>query len=186
MGLDPLEGYMSVTRKLGKGTVRVVKDDLTDMAVDSFVFYAKPDLKLGTGYGNAVAVRGGPTIQNELKAYGTLKVGEAVVTGGGNLKAKHIVHAVGPAFQEEAIEQKLRTTTLNALRKAASADDVETVAMPPMGTGFYGVARETSASIMIDAIKEFFQTDTKIKEVIICVRDNWDIPPIQSVLEATN
>ncbi len=70
---------MSVTKKLGKGTVHMVKDDLTDMAVDSFVFYAKPDLKLGTGYGNAVAVRGGPTIQDELKAYGNLNVGEAVV-----------------------------------------------------------------------------------------------------------
>lgn len=177
---------MAVTKKLGNGTVRVVKDDLTDMAVDSFVFYAQPDLKLGTGYGNAVAVRGGPTIQKELKAYGNLNVGEAVVTGGGNLKAKHIVHAVGPAFQEEQIEQKLRTTTLNALRKAATTDDIETIAMPPMGTGFYGVPREISASIMIDAIKEFFQTNTKIKEVIICVRDNWDIPPIQTILDATN
>jgi len=77
---------MSVTKKLGKGTVRVIKDDLTDMAVDSFVFYATPDLMLGTGYGNAVAVRGEPTIQNELSAYGTLDVGQAVVTGGGNLK----------------------------------------------------------------------------------------------------
>ena len=58
--------------------------------------------------------------------------------------------------------------------------------MPPMGTGFYGVPRETSGRIMVDAIKEFFQKDTKIKEVIICVRDNWDIPPIKTVLEATS
>jgi O-acetyl-ADP-ribose deacetylase (regulator of RNase III) len=112
---------MAEEKKVGKSTLRVIKGDITDTEVEAFVFYARPDLKLGTGHGNAIAVRGGPSIQKELDEMGTTNVGDAVVTEAGKLKAKRIVHAVGPAFLENDIESKLRNTVLGALKRADEA-----------------------------------------------------------------
>ena len=112
---------MSSETGTGKSMIHIVKDDITNMEVDAFVFYARPDLKLGSGYGTAISIRGGPKIQEELDTLAPRKTGEAVTSGAGKLKAKFIIHAVGPAFQEEDIENKLRTTLENVLKEAAES-----------------------------------------------------------------
>ena len=71
--------------QINRTVVRLIKDDITDLDVDAFVFYAQPDLQLGAGFGNAISVRGGPTIQKELENLGPVATGEAVVSEGGNL-----------------------------------------------------------------------------------------------------
>ena len=96
---------MSHEKQIKQSTLRVVKGDITDTEVEAFVFYARSDLQLGAGFGNAIAVRGGQSIQKELETLGNVELGESVVTEAGKLKAKYIVHAVGPAFQEEKIEE---------------------------------------------------------------------------------
>ena len=170
-------------KKINGRTIRVMRDDITLLDVDAFVFYASPDLQLGSGWGNAIAVRGGPTIQEELKPFGTVETGRAVVTGGGNLKAKHVVHAVGPRFQEADVEGKLRTTMRNAL-KAAEDNQVRRLAVPPMGTGFYGVPLDVSAKVMLGVIREHLAGKTKLEEVIICAPDAREIGPFRTALEA--
>ena len=82
-------------RRLNGAVVRVVQGDITDLEVEAFVYDARPDLVLGSGYGGAIAQRGGPAIQAELKTKGPLEVGQATVSGAGNLKAKHIVDLKG-------------------------------------------------------------------------------------------
>ena len=123
---------MTPEKKIKEKLMRIVKDDITTLEVDAFVFYASPDLQLGSGYGGAISMRGGPAIQEELKKFGTVETGTAVTTSGGDLKAKFIVHAVGPRFQEADIEGKLKTVTLNALKQAESKG-VERLACPPVG-----------------------------------------------------
>jgi O-acetyl-ADP-ribose deacetylase (regulator of RNase III) len=174
---------MSVEKRFSDKVVKIVRDDITAMDVDAFVFYASPDLQLGTGYGNAISVRGGPKIQDELKKFGTAETGAAVTTTGGNLKAKYVIHAVGPRFQEADTEAKLRATTLNALKRA-DEKGLQKIAFPPMGTGFYGVPLDVSAKVTLGAIREFLAGKTKIEEVIICARDTREIKPFQTVLEA--
>jgi len=88
---------MSISRKINQSTISLRTGDITDMEVEAFVYYARNDLKLGAGYGNAIAVRGGPSIQKELDEIGELEVGEAAVTDAGNMKSQYIIHAVGPA-----------------------------------------------------------------------------------------
>lgn len=161
-----VSGQVTVHRSV----VRVLQGDLTNLDVDAFVFYARSDLVLGSGFGTAISVRGGASIQKELKELGPLAVGAAVVTSAGNLKARHIVHAVGPRFQEPDTDAKLRATVLSAL-KAAESMGVKRIALPPMGAGFYGVPLELCARIMIEAIKSHLQGETGIAEVILCVMD---------------
>lgn len=177
---------MEYTKKIGNCKIRLIRNDVTDMDVESFVFYAESDLKLGTGFGTAISLRGGLGIQKELDELGPCKVGEAVVTSGGKLKAQHIIHAVGPKFQEEDTESKLYQTIKSAIQ-AAEKKGIQVIAMPPMGTGFYGIPRDVSAKITIKALKDTLSSNnTSIKEVIICLVDMWELPIFKTQLDMLN
>jgi O-acetyl-ADP-ribose deacetylase len=162
--------------------LRLRKGDITDLEIDAFVYEARPDLSLGSGYGGAIAVRGGPTIQEELKKIGRLDVGQAVVTSAGNMKARHIIHAVGPRFQEEDEEGKLREATLSVLR-LCDEKGIRRVALPAIGTGFYGMPVDRCAAVMVPAVGAYLRGKTELSEVVFCVRDTRDIPPFEARLK---
>ena len=140
--------------KINDTTFRLEKGDLTAMDIEAIVFYASSDLKLGAGFGSAIAARGGVTIQEELNPFGTISTGEAVVTGAGELNTNYIIHAVGPRFQETDTEGKLQKTMESALR-AAKDKGIRKIAFPPMGTGFYGVSLDMCARVMQEVIKQY-------------------------------
>lgn len=164
-------------------TLRVMKGDITDLDVESFVYYAQPDLKLGTGFGGAIAQRGGPSIQEELRGKGPLSPGEAVVTGAGNLKAKRIIHAVGPRHHEPDEEGKLRRAVRSALRAAEEAG-LRQVAFPAMGAGFYGVSLELCSQVMVEEIAGHLRNEARLSDVVICVVDKREYEPFKARLEA--
>ena len=172
---------MSDELKINKSTIRLSKGDITDMEVDSFVYYAREDLKLGTGFGTAISVRGGPSIQKELDKIGEIKTTEAVISEAGEMKTKWIIHAAGPKFQEENLEAKLETTIINAL-KAADKKGIKEIAFPPMGSGFYGVPLNVSANITLDTIKKYLSNSTTIETVIISLLDTRDYKPYHAKL----
>jgi len=76
--------------KANQSVVRLTTGFIVDLDVDAVVYYARPDLVLGSGFGGAIASKGGPKIQEELKKIGGINTTEAVITSGGNLKAKSI------------------------------------------------------------------------------------------------
>lgn len=168
--------------QINQSVVRLIKDDVTDLDVDAFVFYAQSDLALGTGFGGAISVRGGPSIQKELNELAPVALGEAVVSAAGGLKAQHIIHAVGPKFQEEDTEGKLRTTVLNSLGRAEEAE-VERLAFPAMGAGYYGIAPDVCARVMLEAIEGYLEGETGIKEVVICVFDTRQYNAFKAQIE---
>jgi O-acetyl-ADP-ribose deacetylase (regulator of RNase III) len=163
--------------------VRLITGDITDLDVDAFVFYALSNLALGSGFGTAISVRGGPTIAEELEALAPVATGEAAVTAAGKLKAKHIIHAVGPKFQEEDTEAKLRTTMHNALTRAEDIK-VRRIALPAMGAGYYGIAPDHCARVMLEVIRSHLEGETGIEEVIICVLDTRQHNAFQGSLAA--
>ena len=173
---------MTESRKVKNGTVSVVKEDITNIEVDSFVFYATDDLKLGAGFGNAIALRGGPEVRKDLEKSGPLKVTEALATTAGNMKAKFIIHADGPKFQEANTEEKLETTILNAL-KCAEDSGAKSIAFPPMGAGFYGVPLDVSATITLNTIAKYMSNGAKIRDVVICAGDNREFKPFSEQLK---
>lgn len=170
-------------RTLGSCLVRVVRDDITTLDVDAFVFDARPDLVLGAGFGTAIAVRGGPAIQAELKSLAPLAAGQAVVTAAGKLKASRIIHVVGPRFQEDDLERKLEEATRSALA-AATQHGVTRLALPPLGVGFYGVPLETCARVMMAEVRRHLAQDGGLREVVVCVRDTHEIAPFAEHLAA--
>lgn len=162
-------------------TVRVSREDITLFEGDAFVFYAVESLALGTGFGSAIAVRGGPTVQKELDELSPVKVGDVVVSGAGNLAATYILHAVGPKFQEPDILDKVRKTLRRAL-EVADEKKIARLALPLMGRGFYGVPLPVSANITVEEIKKYLEGDTNIQEVVICVNDPAEVTALEAEL----
>ncbi|MEN8264923.1 MAG: macro domain-containing protein [Nitrospirota bacterium] len=168
--------------QIKKSTLRLIIGDITDLNIDTFVFYAKNDLALGSGFGSAINLRGGPSIRKELENLEPIKVTEAVITSAGDMKARHIIHAAGPKFQEEDTEDKLKLTIKNAL-KLAEERGLKSMAFPPMGSGFYGVPIDVSARITIQSITEYLNNGAGIEEVVICAMDSREYEPFLAQLK---
>ena len=167
--------------RINERVVRLIRGDITDLEADAFVYYAQPDLALGSGFGGAVAMRGGPAVQKELDEMGPVETGESVVSGAGNMKANHIIHAVGPRFQEAGTDAKLRTTMVSALR-CAEEQDIKTLAFPLMGAGYYGIPPDVSAKVMCDVLAEHLSGESGLTEVTICVFDTPQSNAVQGAL----
>jgi len=163
--------------------LRLLKCDITDLDIESFVYYAQENLALGSGFGTAISVRGGPTIQKELNKIGKIELTEAVVTEAGEMKAKYIIHANGPKFMEENLAEKLKQTVINSLKKAEEKG-IKAIAFPPMGAGFYGVPLEQSAEITLNTIKEYLSGETNLEDTVICLLDNREYIPFEKRLSS--
>lgn len=172
-----------IEKKIGSTIIKLQHGDLTALPVDAFVFYAREDLEIGSGYGTAIQGRGGLAVKEDLDKIGSIKMGEAVITAAGEMNAKHIIHACGPKFQEADMEKKLRACVESSLR-VADENGIKTLAFPPMGSGFYGVPLDMSAEVMIDCFKSFVQRDTSLNEIIVCVIDYRDYVPFSKKMES--
>lgn len=150
--------------------------------MDGLVYYARPDLKLGAGFGSAISIQGGPKVQEELNKLGKANTTDAVITGGSNLQAKYILHAVGPRFQEEDSEEKLGKTMLNTLLKAQE-HQMQKIVFPAMGAGFYGIPLEVCARITLEAVRAFLEKATTLQEVVFCLRDSRELKVFQACLQ---
>ena len=167
-----------VTAEVETEQIELITGEITLLEVDALVFYAEPNLELGSGFGTAISIRGGPTIKKELEGMGPIGTGEVVVSGAGNLKANYIIHAVGPRFLEEDIEKILETTILNSL-KCAEEVEAKSIAFPPMGTGFYGISLDLCSRTLVEIVFEYLKTSKTLKQVIICVQDSKEYEPFR-------
>ncbi len=169
--------------QVNSAKIRLMIGDVTDIETDAFVFYANSNLELGSGFGNAISMRGGPSISEELKQIkGDIPVGKAVISAAGEMKAEKIIHAVGPKFMEKNTAGKLRDTMMSALA-LADENGIKKLAFPAMGYGFYGVPLEVCADIMVSSIKEFAKDHNKIKEYIIVPLDRHQYKPFSEMLK---
>jgi O-acetyl-ADP-ribose deacetylase (regulator of RNase III) len=171
-----------VERKIGDKSLRLVREDITEMEVDAFVFDITEDVKLGSGFGSAIQQRGGIVIQKELDEIGSCPTGEAVVTEAGILKADWIIHANGPKFREEDEENKLRQTIQSALARAEEKG-VKRLAFSPMGTGLYQVPLDLCSRVMVETITEHLANGSTLQEVLIAAPDNREFDPFKAQIE---
>lgn len=133
-------------------TLRVAEGDIATFQGDAVVNAANNHLRMGTGVAGAILRAGGWTIQEECDAYvrrnGPLKVGEAAVTGAGNLPVRYVIHAA--AMGDEPVSRdSIRNSTRDALRLARE-NGVRTLAFPVLGTGVAGFPFEEAARLMVE------------------------------------
>jgi O-acetyl-ADP-ribose deacetylase len=160
----------------------LIQGDLTDLAVDAIVNAANARLQLGGGVAGAIRTKGGPAIQEECNRIGPIKVGEAAITGGGNLKASHVIHAVGPMYGEGDDDEKLRNATLNSLKRATEKG-LKSIAFPAISTGIFGFPKDRCARIMLKETFEYLKEQkASINEVIFCLWSKDDLDLFEKTL----
>lgn len=155
------------------GRIAVKSGDITQEDVDAIVNAANSSLMGGGGVDGAIHRAGGPALleacrQIRLTAYPNgLPPGEAVITTGGNLRARYVIHTVGPVWRggNQGEPDTLRACYRNALRLAAERH-LKTVAFPAISTGVYGYPPELAASVAASAVREFLESNSLPERVV--------------------
>jgi len=130
----------------------VRQGDIATYDGDAIVNAANNQLQLGAGVAGAIRRAGGPSIQQECDRHGPIRVGEAAMTGGGNLEAKWVIHAAAMGA-EPVSEHSIRESTLASLALAAEGG-IRRLAFPVLGSGVAGFEFKQAAEIMRDAVRE--------------------------------
>ncbi len=153
-------------REFGSGIIRLVQGDITKESTDAIVNAANPTLLGGGGVDGAIHRIGGPGILAECRAIrasqGGCSPGEAVVTTGGLLSARYVIHTVGPVWRggEKGERDILGSCYRNCLRLAAEKG-LQSIAFPSIGTGAYGYPVEEAAPVALSAVATFLRKEKK-------------------------
>ena len=151
--------------------LELLDGDITEMQTDAIVNAANARLILGGGVAGAIRRKGGPEIQQECDKIGGTFVGGAVITTAGNLKAKHVIHAVGPRMGEGNENEKLKNATLNSL-KVADENNLKSISFPAISAGIFGFPIERCAEIMLKTTIDYLKGQTGLEKVVFCLFGN--------------
>src|SRR5689334_22930847 len=134
---DSMTAENRLTVTLERTQLELIEGDITTLDVDAIVNAANEHLQLGGGVAGAIRQKGGPSIQEECNRIGGTPVGTAVMTGAGNLKARQVIHAVGPQMGEGDEDKKLASAVRAALA-LADRRGFKSIALPAISTGIFG------------------------------------------------
>ncbi|WP_026529246.1 O-acetyl-ADP-ribose deacetylase [Butyrivibrio sp. VCD2006] len=143
--------------------------DITKLAVDAIVNAANSSLLGGGGVDGAIHRAAGPGLLDECRTLGGCRTGEAKITGGYNLLAKHVIHTVGPIYSGSASDpQDLRNCYWNSL-EVAKENDLHSIAFPGISTGVYGYPKKDAAKVALKTVKEWFEANPEYEIEITIV-----------------
>jgi O-acetyl-ADP-ribose deacetylase len=149
--------------------IELVEGDITEQDTDAIVNAANQHLQLGSGVAGAIKRKGGPSIQRECDDIGQCLVGGAVITGGGGLPSRHVIHAVGPHGGDPDADEMLASATRNSLR-VAEQNNLRSISFPAISTGVFGYPIDRCSHIMLrEAIKHFVQPDVHLERIVFCL-----------------
>jgi O-acetyl-ADP-ribose deacetylase (regulator of RNase III) len=157
-----------VVIKMDNGQLELLEGDITELEIDAVVNAANEQLKLGGGVAGAIRKKGGPSIQQECDRIGGTVVGSAVLTAAGNLKARHVIHAVGPRWGEGDEDRKL-ASAVRASLALADRHGLRSIALPAISTGTFGFPVDRCARLTLTEIHRYLQGGTKLERVVVCL-----------------
>ncbi len=150
--------------------IDLIKENITKLNCDAIVNAANKSLLGGGGVDGAIHRAGGKEILKECKEIGGCDVGEAVITTGGDLNSKYVIHTVGPVWRggNNNEEEMLKKAYLNSL-KLAVKKQIKMIAFPNISTGVYRFPKEKSADIAVKTVNDFLSdNDTPEKVIFVC------------------
>jgi len=156
--------------KIGTKVFRIVEGDLTEQDVDAIVNAANSHLQHGGGVAGAIVRKGGNIIQEESDRIGFTPVGTAVRTSAGRLKAKYVIHTVGPRWGEGDEENKLESAIRSTL-ELAEREGLKTVSFPAVSAGIFGFPKDRCARIILRTIRTYLEDHPagSLKRVDVCL-----------------
>jgi O-acetyl-ADP-ribose deacetylase (regulator of RNase III) len=159
--------------------IEILQGDITEMATDAIVNAANNDLQLGGGVAGAIRRKGGPRIQAECNEIGAIPVGGAAITAGGNLKARHVIHAASMQLGGPTSAHSLRSSVAHALRIAAQ-NGLKSIAFPAVGTGIAGFPMRECAEIMLRETAKHLEGPTSLEKVCFVLFDQKTLGVFES------
>lgn len=166
-----------------KSIVSLQQGDITEARVDAIVNAANTQLQLGAGVAGAIRRRGGPSIQQECDALGPVSLGEAAITGGGQLSARYVIHAASMHLGGATNEESLRDATRQSLRRAEEKQ-LSSIAFPAVGTGIAGFSMTRCAQIMLDEVRSHLHGSTTLQQVLFVLFDEAALHVFRDTLAA--
>ena len=170
---------MSLHRQISSATLTLLRGDITEQDTDAIVNAANSSLLGGGGVDGAIHRAGGPRILEECRKIreqkGECPTGESVITGGGNLKARFVIHTVGPVWhgggrgEDELLGNAYRNSLL-----LAAGHHIRTIAFPSISTGAYGFPVDRASKIAFDTVSGFLKNDSPLEEVRFVVYSQED------------
>ena len=169
--------------RIGKAELALVEGDITESDADAIVNAANSALQLGGGVAGAIRRKGGPAIQAECDRIGGTPVGTAAITTGGKLRARRVIHAVGPRMGEGDEERKLASAVRSSL-ELAEKHGLRTIVFPAISTGIFGYPIEDAARVMLGAATGHLRGGSALETVTFCLFDRQAFEAFERALRA--
>ena len=161
--------------KINQGSIEIIQGDITDQDTEAIVNAANNHLWMGSGVAGAIKCKGGVEIEREAVAQGPIDIGDAVLTTGGKLKAKYIIHAAAMGQNLHTDADKITAATRSSLRLAESKQ-ISSLSFPALGTGVGGFSVFHCAKIMLTEAIEFLMDTKHLKHIrfVLFDKDTFD------------
>ncbi|MBD3182415.1 O-acetyl-ADP-ribose deacetylase [Candidatus Poribacteria bacterium] len=179
---------MAYSVDINNKKLTLIKGDITQQDTDAIVNAANSSLMGGGGVDGAIHRAGGPKILEECKEirknHGICKTGEAVITSGGNLKARYVIHTVGPVWHGgNNNEPELLAKCYKNSLKLAVENNIKTISFPSISTGAYGYSIEKAAPVALNTVMEFLSENDSLTEVVFTLFSSLDYEIYKETLE---
>lgn len=167
-----------------KSILEVVQGDITRQDIEAIGNAANSALAGGGGVDGAIHRAGGPSLMSELKAkYKGCPTGSAVITGGGNLKAKYVIHAVGPRYSGSPQDPELLSGAYRKSLKLCTQEKISSIAFPSISTGIYGYPVEEASRIALKTAIDYLKDHPEIKLVRFVLFDSKTLSAYEEALK---
>jgi len=176
------------TLNINNHTIEIVKSDITKEQTDAIVNAANSSLQHGGGVALAISSAAGNKLRKECEAYiqknRQVPTGSAMITTGGNLKAKYVIHTVGPIWGSGNEDEKLKSAIISCLKRCEE-NNLKSCSFPAISSGIYGFPKERCAKIFFEVLNRYFneKADSIIELVRLC---NIDEKTSSIFLEASS
>jgi O-acetyl-ADP-ribose deacetylase (regulator of RNase III) len=175
---------MDMEIKISGTTLSFIKGDIAHEETDAIVNAANSRLAGGGGVDGAIHKAGGPKIMEECRKIGGCPTGSAVITTGGNLKAKYVIHTVGPIYKDgKHNEAKLLSSAYKSSLALAVKNGIKSLAFPSISTGAYGYPINEAAEIALKTIMDFIKTHKELSLVRFVLFSDRDFEVYKKMLE---
>ena len=166
-----------------KSILEIVQGDITQQDTEAIGNAANSALAGGGGVDGAIHRTGGPSVMSELKAkYKGCPTGSAVITGGGNLKAKYVIHAVGPRYSGSPKDPELLSGAYQKSLELCTQNNISSIAFPSISTGIYGYPVEEASKVALKTVMEYLKDHSEIKLVRFVLFDSRTLSVYQEAL----
>jgi O-acetyl-ADP-ribose deacetylase (regulator of RNase III) len=156
---------------IGAGEILILQGDISNQSTDAIINAANNHLWMGTGVAGAIKRKGGDEIERDAVAQGPIELGQAIITRGGKLDARHVIHAAAMGQDLKTDAEKIRMATKNALL-LADQHRFSSISLPALGTGVGGFSPFHCAAIMLQEAIDILQTSRHLRSIQFVLFDN--------------